>query len=183
MNQKYQMYQPPSPKTSHKKTYLAIGAALIVVLLCVCVVAGAFLWADPFQWGVVGSVKMLLGLGGNPAISAMPENTPVYIGFNLLNAQQSKLNHVIQPFVDAINTTTGNTGNAVQDLDKQMKKSMGVTITDDIVPWIGKNAGIGFTKSIRSTYSSPSDLGLVLALQSRNNSKADAHFFYLFNFT
>lgn len=160
---------PPAPKRG-----LSEGVVILIGVLAFCVLAVAFLAIDPFRWNVVGNLKMLVGLGGDPVIASIPANTKMYIGIDLLNAQPDKLNRVVKPFAEASGSATKDTNAAIQDLDKQLKESAGVTFSDDIMPWIGKTAGMSIQDIQLDKSGAPQKIDLLIAVQSRDNAKADA---------
>lgn len=160
---------PPTPKRG-----IPEGVVILIGVLAFCVLAVAFLAIDPFRWNVVGNLKMLVGLGGDPVIASVPANTKMYIGIDLINAQPDKLNRVVKPFAEASGSATKDTNAAIQDLDKQLKESAGVTFSDDIMPWIGKTAGMAIQDIQLDKSGAPQKIDLLIAVQSRDNAKADA---------
>jgi hypothetical protein len=160
---------PPAPKRG-----IPEGVVILIGVLAFCVFAVAFLAIDPFRWNVVGNLKMLVGLGGDPVIASIPANSKMYIGIDLLNAQPEKLNRLFKPFADAAGSTTKDTNAAIQDLDKQLKEASGITFTDDIVPWIGKSAGLSIQELQMDANGMPQKVEMVFSVQSRDNDKADA---------
>jgi hypothetical protein len=160
---------PPTPKRG-----LSEGLVILIGVLAFCLIAVAFLAIDPFRWNVVGNLKMLVGLGGDPVIESIPANSKMYIGIDLLNAQPEKLDRIVRPFTEAAGSTTKNTNAAIQDMDKQLKDATGITYTDDVMPWIGKSAGLSIQELQMNADGMPQKMEMVFAVQSRDNNKADA---------
>jgi hypothetical protein len=172
MNDLYNMNEAPAPDPSlPKPTRPAVPVALLVVL-GVLVILVALLAIDPFRWNVFGNVKALLGLGGDPVAASIPARTSLYMGVDLLNATPEKLNRLYKPFADAVGTGSPDSNTAIQDLNTQMKESLGLTFTEDVVPWIGKTAGLALT-DLKIDSSGPTEVGLVFSVASRDNQKAD----------
>jgi hypothetical protein len=154
------------------RTLVIIGVILVVVLCCCCVV-GAFLAIDPFGFNILGSLKSLIGVGGDPVPASIPGSAGVYMGVDLLNVKPDKITSVLKPFADVMGQGSGNRSldSTLKDLDKQFNEGIGMTLTDDVVPWVGRTAGLAIM-SIDPNKTENQDL--VLSIQSRNNKLADA---------
>jgi hypothetical protein len=154
------------------RTLVIIGVILAVVLCCCCVV-GAFLAADPFGWNIFGSLKSLLNVGGDPVPASIPETAGIYMGVDLLNIKPEKITGIYKPFADALGQGSGNSSidSTLKDLDQQFNEGIGMTLTDDVVPWVGRTAGLAI---LSIDPNNPEGQDLVLSVQSRNNKLADA---------
>jgi hypothetical protein len=117
----------------------------------------------------------------------MPESTDLYLGLNLLELIQTQdseqleilgipLMMFIGTGLDGPSDLPGFDGN---DLDLQtaintsLQEAYGINLNDDVIPWIGQYAGIGFDISL-DQYGYP-DLtdGLIVALEVRSSGAAD----------
>ncbi len=162
-----------APNVAAPKPRRPIFLWVLLSILGAMVILGAFLAFDPFEWHVVGLVKVLLGIGGDPVAASMPAKTSMYMGVNLLNATPDKLNRLVKPFAGALGTSTKDANGSIDDLDQQLSDALGLTLTDDIMPWIGKTAGLAMM-DVQIGKSGPTGAGFVLSVQSRDNKKADA---------
>ena len=165
--------EPIKPKDPKKRRIWIIVAVVVAVLICCCVAVVALLAIDPFGWGVFG----LLFSKSDAVAQAMPEDTGMYVGINLLNATPEKLDRVISPFQDAVEQMSGEDIGTTQDLmdelDKTLDDELNLSLEDDIMPWIGRYVGIGFTDLEMDEYGNLQEPKFVVAIEVRNKKAAD----------
>jgi hypothetical protein len=162
-------YTPPQAPPKRRNTLVIVLIAGLVLLLCCCVVAMAVIViADPFDLHIK---DRLFGGTFDAAAEAMPEDTSVYVGVNLLGATPDQLDRVIQPFADALNIDQRSWDEIIDELDRYIGKELDLTITDDIKPWIGQYVGLGVF-DIR-IIDSENPVSLIIAAESRDNNAAD----------
>jgi len=160
---------PPQAPPKHRNTLVIVLLAGLVLLLCCCVAAAAVIvFADPFDLHIK---DRLFGGTFDAAAEAMPENTSVYVGINLLNATPDELDRVIQPFADALEIDQRSWDEIIEELDRYIGEELDLTITDDIKPWIGQYVGLGIFDIRIGDSENP--VSLVVAIESRNNDAAD----------
>ncbi len=112
------------------KKGLQVALAGVVGLV---VVAGGVLWADPFGWRLW---QRWTG-GYDATITAVPRNSTAYVGLNLLNVDQERLGELVSAFADSQPDTPA----SLAELDQQMVRTWGISLDNDIRPWLGQYAG------------------------------------------
>jgi len=159
---------PPPALPKRRNNLIIMVIAGLVLLCCCCLAAAVIVFADPFDLNIK---DRLFGGTFDAAAEAMPEDTSVYIGVNLLDAPSDQLDRVIQPFADALDIEQKSWDDIIDYLDQYIGEELDLTIRDDIKPWIGQYVGIGVF-DIRIT-NSEKPVSLILAIESRNNNAAD----------
>ncbi len=160
-----------APRPDHKKRNILLGAggALVALVGCLCLLAAGVIFVDPFGLHLVDRLTGRY----DPVASALPADTNVYVGFNLLKARDSKTGAIIKAFGDASGQAeVTDTQSMMDELDKSLSQDLGMTFKDDILPWIGQYAGVGVT-SFQIYDGAPQDLQLVFAIEARDRKKAD----------
>jgi len=161
-----------SPK-SNRNVIIAVVAAAVVLLLCCCIIAVVVVVVDPFNLDLIGR---LTGKK-DAAAQAMPVETGIYMGINMLNTTPEKIERIISPFRSLLEQegVQAETTQSLQDqFDQDVLKDMGMTIADDILPWIGQYAGLGISDIVMSEYGDLQSMQFVFAVEARDNKAADA---------
>jgi len=160
--------EPAEPKK--KKRNLKWLFIVIPALLIVCV--GAFILINPF--GVIGRV---LGTY-DAAAKAMPEDTDLYVSIDLarlITADYDKLAPLAVPLEGAFAVSEliegSGSGDFINDLEREIRNEFGISLSNDIQPWVGQYAGIGIL-GYDNNYGFD-DSSLVLAIETRSKAKAD----------
>jgi hypothetical protein len=165
----------------NKRTGLMIGIVALLVVCCCCVAGIAVVALDPFQWNLVDNFQALLG-GGDPVAAAMPADSELYLGVNLANARPDQLKRVVQPFLDVMeDEDVQDMDSLLEEMDTQLQEDLGLTFTEDVQPWVGASAGISLSELKLDEYGGLESARLVIAVQSRDNKKADAFLQKLFD--
>lgn len=125
---------PTSPGGGNRMLIIGGIAALAVIAV---VVVGAIIL-----------IPRLLGADKSAIASVMPPDTSLLIEVNALNLVNENTNRIARAFEDVldegdVNFDAADPADALKDLDDQLEEASGLTITDDILPWIGPNLGIG----------------------------------------
>lgn len=99
--------------------------------------------------GVVWLLPRLLGLDEDAIIQHMPADTAVFAEINLLNLQDSASRQTAVAFEDAYNSADipfnpADPTTIFNGLDNALLSLAGVTVSEDVRPWMGTNAGAGF---------------------------------------
>ncbi len=170
----------PPPNTSARNRRLLIGGALALAVVCACcVIAAAVLILDPFGWNLLG---MIFGRG-DPLAASMPADTTYYMSVDLGKLTPEKVSRILKNFSDALELDeTPDLDSVKEELDKSLLSNLGMTFKDDVEPWLGQFVAIGIwdlqlpygsqSNSLENLDASASP-GLVFAIESRNNGKAD----------
>lgn len=164
---------PPSPAPNPRRRNLLIGGlaggALLVCLCCAAVTAGV-LFLDPFGW------KLLDRLAGryDPLAEAVPGDSVFYLSADLLQFRSAKLQRVLQAFADMPGAgDVQSVDDAIQELDKSLDDSLGLTVTDDILPWLGQRVSMTAADLSVSQFG-PSEGDIVLLAEVRDRRQAEA---------
>ena len=170
MNANYPYPYTPPPATPKRRNRLIIILVVgLVLFLCCCVVTAAVIvFADPFNLHIK---DRLVGGTFDAAAEAMPEDTSLYVGVNMLGATPDQLDRVIRPFADALEMDQTSWDELIQEIDRYLGEQMDVTLTDDVVPWIGQYLGISVFDIQLDNNENP--VSLIIAIESRNNNAAD----------
>ena len=167
-------YTGAKPKSSSERTRniaLGVGGIVIIVLLCCCVVAAVVIFIDPFGLHLFGRLTGRY----DAASTVMPAETGVYMGVNLINLQSEKNSQLIEVFGNAIGRSDIKDTTTLQnELDKTMQEQLGVSVSQDVIPWVGQYAGIGITDVTYDTAGTPQNPKYLLAIETRDKNAADA---------
>jgi hypothetical protein len=170
MNTNSTVPSQPMPAAPKRRNNLVIVLIVgLVLLFCCCVIAATVIvFADPFNLHIK---DRLFGGTFDAAAEAMPEDTSIYVGVNLLGAAPDQLDRIIQPFAEALEIDQKSWDDIIQELDKTLGKELDITIKDDVKPWIGQYVGLGIFDIRFDDNENP--VSLVVAIESRDNNAAD----------
>jgi hypothetical protein len=115
-----------------------LGIIMGVVVGLVVLAIGAF-WLLP----------RLLGVDEDAIIQHMPEETAVFATVNLLNLQDSASRQTAVAFEDVYNSADipfnpADPTTIFNGLDNALHSLAGVTVSEDVRPWVGATIGVGF---------------------------------------
>lgn len=174
--------QQAAPVARKKKVNIWIIIAIIVALLfCCCItigVGGYFAYSNGMLNGTIfdSIIGTLFGGRADPLAKVLPEDSQGYVSVDFLKLVVNK------DYDDIINAFARHSGdpdiNNKEELIKKMDESLddawGVTLTDDIMPWIGTYMGASFWDvSSGYSYSSSTSSTFVFAIEARDQAKAD----------
>ncbi len=78
------------------------------------------------------------------------------------------------PFSDALeDIDVKDQESAIKELDQQLDDALDLTITDDVMPWIGQYAGVGIYDIETGSYGDLENGSLIFAIEARNTKGAD----------
>ncbi len=100
---------------------------------------------------VIGAIFLLPQLFGgkkNVIASVMPQDTSLLVELNAMNLANEDANRVARAFEDLLdeNNVDFNADDPVsllEQIDQDLDEASGLTIEEDVLPWIGTNMGIG----------------------------------------
>ncbi|MGD2077740.1 MAG: DUF3352 domain-containing protein [Chloroflexota bacterium] len=132
----------PEERQDHRffgrRTLLAAGVALLGILL----VAAVLLLVDPFGWNLFDKASGLR----DEAAAAMPPDVGLYAGLDLVNFSEETLTAFSQPFVTALaEPGVDDLAGGLDRLDAMLAQEIGLTLGDDVMPWLGRSVGLGLT--------------------------------------
>ncbi|MCI0394596.1 MAG: DUF3352 domain-containing protein [Chloroflexi bacterium] len=151
---------------------LVLGGVGAIVLGCCCLLTlvGGVVVLDPFNLNLIARLTGRY----DATLEAMPPQTSFYTSVNLVNAQPAEINRLIGPFLAAAEEAdVRDLAGAGQELDEQLSSELGITIRDDIAPWIGQYVGFGVSSLALDEFGELEQLDWVVAAESRNNEAAD----------
>lgn len=155
-----------NPTTSAGNRNLIIGGIAALALLAVLVIGAIFL------------IPRLLGADENAIAGVMPPDTALLVELNALNLANEDANRVARAFENLldennVNFDADDPGSLLEDLDNQLDEAAGMTITDDVLPWIGPNMGIGLIELDIQAIDSGEVPQLIFATTIRDTEVAD----------
>ncbi len=172
--QNYQAGYPPEepPKKSNKRTlYIVLG--VVAALLVCCCLAVIILYAT-------GVFDRFLG-GTESTASVVSAESELYASVNLLNLTPEKMNRVLQPFEKVLDQVdVKDQESALKEIDNQLDDMYGVTITDDVMPWVGQYAAVSIDELKMGTYG-VEDTAVLFVVEVRNKKAADEFILKLIN--
>lgn len=143
MTEQTQTISPTSAGGGNNKLLIYGGIAALAVV-AVVVITAVFL------------IPKLLGADKNAIASVMPKDTTILVELNALNLANEDTQRISRAFEDAlddggVNFNSDDPAGLLKDFDDQLDEASGLTISEDIIPWIGPNLGIGLVDlNIRS---------------------------------
>ncbi|WP_420644078.1 DUF3352 domain-containing protein [Candidatus Leptofilum sp.] len=135
MTEQTQVTNQPQPSGGGNRM-LIIGGLVGLAVLAVLVIGAIFL------------LPRLFGADENAIASVMPPETSLLIELNALNLASEDANRVARAFEDVFDASDvdfdgDDPASLLETLDEDLEDASGLTITDDVLPWIGTNMGIG----------------------------------------
>lgn len=98
--------------------------------------------------GAIVLIPRLLGADENAIAGVMPPETSLLVELNALNLASEDASRVARAFEDVlaegdVEFDGDDPASLLETLDADLDNATGLTITDDVLPWIGTNMGIG----------------------------------------
>lgn len=145
---------------------LIIGGIAALAFVAIIVVGGIIL------------VPKLFGNDKSAIAGVMPPDTTMLIEVNALNLANEDTNRIARAFQDVFDEAdvefdAEEPGKALETLDDQLKDATGLTITDDVLPWIGPNLGIGLIELDVEAMNEGEPPQLIFAATIRDTAVAD----------
>ncbi len=141
-------------------TLLGLAALAVLILL-----------VDPFGWHLLDKASGLR----DEAAGAMPPDVGLYAGLDLVNFSEERLTEFGQPFVTALaEPGVDDLAGGLARLDALLAEEIGLTLSDDVMPWLGRSVGLGLTELALMPDGSIDRLGWLLVAGSQDRQAADA---------
>ncbi|WP_420631768.1 DUF3352 domain-containing protein [Candidatus Leptofilum sp.] len=139
MTEQTQVTNQPQKSGGGSNRMLIIGGLVGLAVVAILVIGAIFL------------LPRLFGSDENAIASVMPPETSILVELNALNLASEDASRVARAFEDAFDAADvefdgDDPASALEELDDQLDEEIGMTITDDILPWIGPNLGIGLVE-------------------------------------
>ncbi len=144
-----------------KQKRLKIGIGITAVLLAI--VAG-LLFVDPFGWRVLDRLQGKADL----ALTAMPSETAVYLGVDLLQFISDDWQAVFEKF------QAPDGGDAQDDFELLLNEQLGLSFSKDVQPWIGPSFGLALLDVQTDLAGNIISIQWVAAAETRNRADTDA---------
>jgi len=124
------------------------------------------------------SVAMYRNIVGDPFAStrAIPRGAQVVVTFDLLQVRDTS---EFQTLVDAFAEPLAGTGEVdagfdiVEEIDSAWEEELGITLTDDVVPWLGRSASVAVWPDARS-FVETGDVQVLISVAVRDAGGAEA---------
>ncbi|MEZ4646422.1 MAG: DUF3352 domain-containing protein [Chloroflexota bacterium] len=143
------------------------GSTLIAVVVLAAI--ALVIWLDPFGWAVVDRLSGRY----DAALTAVPEDSILYVGMNLLNGNADDIKALRDTFAAPLADTEVNLDETQQEFNDMLADEFGVTYADDIQPWLGQYFGFALLDVTLDEYGNMDDVAWLLVAETRNGSAAD----------
>ncbi len=144
-----------------KRKGLWIGIGITAILLTII---ATLLFVDPFGWRILDRLQGKADL----ALTAMPSETAVYLGVDLLQFISDDWQAVFKQFQDSDGVNLQN------DFEVSLNEQLGVSFAEDIEPWIGPSFGIALLDVQTDLTGNIISIQWVAAVETRNRADTDA---------
>jgi hypothetical protein len=142
------------------------GSALLVMALAAAVV----LLVDPFGWRLLDKASGLR----DEAASAVPPNAGLYTGIDLINFSEETLTEFSRPFVTALaEPGVQDLAGGLDRLDARLAEEIGLTLRDNVMPWLGRSVGLAVTELTLRPDGSIDHMGWLLVAGTQDRQAAD----------
>ena len=126
----------------------------------------------------IGILPRLFGANLDPVSASMPSDTVMYMeldGLNLLNQNSLRIVEAFQEILDEaeVEFDSEEPEQLLEDIDKQLFEELGMTVSDDILPWLGPNVGFGLLDITVETIENEDVPNFIIALSVRDKEAAD----------
>jgi len=137
------MNQPPTPPNNNEGSsvggpnrMLILGGLGALVLLILVVIAAVLL------------IPRLFGAGAGAIASVLPPDTSVLVEVNARNLNNENTTRIANAFEDVFDEAdvefdADEPQSLLETFDEELEDEIGLTISDDVLPWIGFELGIG----------------------------------------
>lgn len=145
---------------------LIIGGIAALALVAIIIVGGIFL------------LPRLFGADESAIAGVMPPETSMLVELNALNLANDETNRIARAFEDVFNEAdvefdAEDPGSGLESLDEQLEEATGLTVTDDILPWIGPNLGLGLVELDIEAMNEGDPPQIIFAATIRDTAVAD----------
>ena len=158
---------PPPEKSGGGNKMLLIGGLAAVALLIVVIIAAVLI------------VPRLLGGGGDSLADIMPPDTTILVELNAANLLNDNTNRIASEFEDAFDAADvefdgDEPESLLETLDEALDDELGLTVTDDILPWLGTNIALGILELDIDDLNDGETPKIIIAATVRDNDAADS---------
>ncbi len=166
MTEQTQVTNSPTAPGGGNNRMLIIGGIAALAVIAIAII------------GAIILIPRLFGADENAIAGVMPPETAVLIELNVLNLTSDDARRVARAFEGILDESdvdfdAENPVSLLEDLDDQLEEATGLTITDDILPWIGPNLGIGLLELDIESFDQGDTPQLIFAATIRDTALAD----------
>ena len=166
MTEQTQVTNSPTAPGGGGNRMLIIGGIAALALIAVIVI------------GAIILIPRLFGADESAIAGVMPPETSMLIELNTLNLANEDTNRIARAFEDVFDEAdvefdAEDPGSALESLDDQLEEATGLTVTDDILPWIGPNLGLGLVELDFEAINEGEQPQLIFAATIRDTAVAD----------
>lgn len=136
MTEQTQVTNSPAAPGGGGNQKLIIGGIAALAVVAIAVVGAIFL------------LPKLFGADNNAIAGVMPPDTGMLVELNALNLANEDASRVARAFEDVLDENdvdfdADNPTSLLEQIDEDLDEASGLTIEEDVLPWIGSNMGIG----------------------------------------
>jgi hypothetical protein len=143
-------------------------ALLITVAITFLLVAGMLL-LDPFGWHLLDRLRG----DYDAALAAIPANSSIYVGVNLLSPNLTRLDDLQGAFRSATTGTGVDIDELRQEVDKALAQELGISVEEDLLPWLGQYLGFAVVTFEPAAFGNPPRFEWVMAVETRDRKATD----------
>ncbi len=136
MTEQTQVTNSPVAPGGGGNRMLIIGGIAALAVVAIAVIGAIFL------------LPKLFGADKNAIANVMPPDTGMLVELNALNLANEDASRVARAFEDVLDESdvdfdADNPTSLLEQIDEDLDEASGLTIEEDVLPWIGSNMGIG----------------------------------------
>ncbi len=148
-----------------RRLAVMLSAASAVLLL----LAAVLLLLDPFGWHIIDRLKGEY----DAALDAVPADSSLYVGVNLLSPDVSRVDDVWATISAASTGDAGQFTELRRKVEEQLIQEIGISIEADVIPWIGQFIGFSVVSAEWDEFGQPTNVEWLLAVETRDKEGSD----------
>ncbi len=156
--------QKPERRKSRRLITILLGGTAVLLLL-----AAALLFLDPFGWHILDRLRGKY----DAAMTAIPVDSDMYMGLNLLSNNRTRLSEIQDTFTTAAAGSDIESDELLQELDDFFAQELGISIDKDIVPWLGQFVGFAIVDFELDEFGDVKSFEWVLTAETRDRTASD----------
>lgn len=166
-NEPYSEPAKMQPTNGRFRSLVWGGTAVAVLFLAL---AALVLWLDPFGWSVIDRLSGKY----DAALTAVPQDSFIYVGVNLVNGNVEDMKALRDTFATPLAEADVNLDEAQQELTDMLAEKYDISFVDDVQPWLGQYLGFALIDLDFDEYGQPENPTWLLIAETRNGTTSDA---------
>jgi hypothetical protein len=147
-------------RTRNITILIGVGIGLIIAV-------AAIIFLDPFGLNLFGRRMEIVA-------QAMPPDVAFYMGMDLRNLKDEDLDPIVWAFSEDLKQDQVSAIDRMnEELDELLEEGLGMSFTEDVMPWVGGSIGLGMTELKMDMWGGLEDLQFILAFEVRDKEAAD----------